>query len=115
MNIKDLQKKIIEFRDKRDWKQFHKPKDLSISLVLEAVELLEHFQWKNEEDVEKYLKSPKFKALKEEVADVAYYLFLIAHELNIDLEKEFLAKLRKNERKYPIRKAKSTAKKYSEL
>ena len=114
MDIKTLQKKYIKFRDKRDWKQFHKPKDLAISLALEAAEVLEHFQWKNDSEVEEYIKSEKLEHLKYEVADVAIYLFLLAHELGIDLEKAYLDKMRKNDKKYPVEKAKGSSRKYTE-
>jgi len=114
MDIKTLQKKYIKFRDKRDWRQFHNPKDLAISLALEAAEVLEHFQWKNDSEVEEYIKSEKIEHLKDEVADVAIYLFLLAHELGIDLEKAYLDKMRKNDKKYPVEKAKGSRKKYTE-
>src|SRR3989344_6557090 len=99
MDIDDFQKKIINFRDKRNWKQFHNPKDLAVSLLLEAAELIEHFQWKSEQEIQQHVKSEKAQELKEEVVDVLWYVLLIAHELNMDLEKEFLRKLRKNEKK----------------
>lgn len=98
MNTKHLQKKIIDFRDKRDWKQFHNTKDLSISLLLEAAELLEHFQWKNPEEIENLPNTKEFSDVKEELADVYYYLLLITHDLHVNLEKEFLAKMKKNTR-----------------
>src|SRR3989344_411190 len=97
MDIDDFQKKIINFRDKRNWKQFHNPKDLAVSLLLEAAELIEHFQWKSEQEIQQHVKSEN------------------AHELNMDLEKEFLRKLRKNEKKYPVEKSKGSHKKYTEL
>ncbi len=115
MNTKDLQKKIIEFRNRRDWKQFHNPKDVSISLILEAAELLEHFQWKSQEETDNLPKTKEFNSVKEELADIYYWVLLIAHDLNINLEKEFLAKMKKNEKKYPVRKAKGSHKKYTEL
>lgn len=115
MNTKQLQKKITDFRDRRDWKQFHNPKDVSISLLLEAAELLEHFQWKSPKEMEALPKTKEFDGVKEEVADIYYWVLLIAHDLNINLEKEFLAKMKKNEKKYPVRKAKGSHKKYTEL
>jgi len=115
MDIDDFQKKIINFRDKRNWKQFHNPKDLAVSLLLEAAELIEHFQWKSEQEIQQHVKSEKAQELKEEVVDVLWYVLLIAHELNMDLEKEFLRKLRKNEKKYPVEKSKGSHKKYTEL
>lgn len=114
MDIKALQKKYIKFRNERDWAQFHNPKDLAISLALEAAEVLEHFQWKTPEEIEKYIKSEKIEHLKDEVADVAIYLFLLTHELGIDLEKAYLDKVKKNDKKYPVKKAKGSYKKYNE-
>ena len=115
MEIKKLQKIIVKFRDARDWKQFHNPKDLAISLLLEAAELLEHFQWKSPEEMDKLTKTKELDDVKEEVADIYYWVLLISHDLNINLEKEFLAKMKKNEKKYPIRKAKGRHTKYTEL
>lgn len=113
-DLKKLQEKVVEFRNKRDWAQFHKPKDLAISLSLEAGEVLEHFQWKNEEELEEYLKTNK-KELGEELSDVLNYTLLLSHELDIDLEKSFLRKLGINAKKYPVKKAKGKATKYNKL
>lgn len=112
--IKKLQEKVIKFRDQRDWKQFHNPKDLSLSLTLEAVELLELFQWKTTEEMEKYVKEHKDK-ISEEVADVLYWVLLISHDFNIDLFKAFNKKMKQNEAKYPVAKSKGSHKKYTEL
>lgn len=114
MTIEELQKKVISFRDKRDWKQFHNPKDLSISLTLEATELLEHFQWKSLQEVEEYVKTHKDK-ISDELADVFYWVLLIGHDLNIDLAKSLAKKMKENEKKYPIKKAKGSHKKYTEI
>jgi len=115
MDTKGLQKRIAKFRDARDWKQFHNPKDVSISLLLEAAELLEHFQWKSPEEMDKLKSTKEFEGVKEELADIYYWVLLIAHDLNVDLEKEFLKKMKQNEKKYPIKKAKGSHKKYTEL
>ena len=72
-DFKKLQNRIINFRDARDWKQFHNPKDLAISLVLEATEVLEHFQWRSPEEIEKHLKNNK-DDLEEELADTLYWI-----------------------------------------
>ncbi|GIM48426.1 hypothetical protein DNHGIG_39750 [Collibacillus ludicampi] len=93
-----LIKEVIKFRDDRNWKQFHNPKDLAISLTLEASELLENFQWKNSEEATK----ENYQNLKDELADVAIYTLLLAHELDIDIEQAILDKLKKNAEKYPI-------------
>lgn len=112
--IEALTKRIIEFRDKRDWKQFHNPKDVAISLVLEASELMEHFQWKNPEEIEKHLADKK-DDVADELADVLYWVLLMAHDLNIDIEQALIKKLEKNELKYPEDKAKGLHTKYTEL
>jgi len=113
-NLDELTKKIVAFRNARDWKQFHNPKDLAISLSLEASEVLEHFQWKSKEEIEKYIKTNK-KEIADELADVLYWVLLMSHDLNIDIEKASLLKLKENTRKYPVKKAKGKHNKYTEL
>lgn len=113
-DIDKLQQRIVKFRDARDWKQFHNPKDLALSLVLEAAEVLEHFQWKNPEEIQRYIKSHK-DDISEEVADTFYWVLLIANDLDIDLVKAFEKKMKKNEEKYSVEKAKGNHKKYTEL
>jgi len=113
-NINDLTKRIIEFRDIRDWKQFHTPKNLAISLALEAAEVLEHFQWKSEEEIEKYVKENK-EEIAEELADVLNYLLIMSHDLNIDILEAEDKKITKNEEKYPVEKAKGKHTKYNKL
>ena len=112
--IKDLTKKIVKFRDARDWKQFHNPKDMALSLVLEASEVIEHFQWKNEKEVEKYLKTNK-KEIGEELADVLYWVLLMGNDLNIDVLDALNKKMKDNEKKYPVEKAKGKNLKYNKL
>lgn len=112
--IKELTERIIAFRDARDWKQFHKPKDLAVSLSLEAAEVLEHFQWKSEEEIEKYVKENK-EEIAEELADVLNYLLIMAHDLEIDILDAEEKKISKNESKYPVDKAKGVATKYDRL
>src|SRR3989339_1749600 len=104
-NIDELTKKIIAFRDARDWKQFHNPKDLAISLSLEASEVMEHFQWKSKEEIEKYIKTNKDE-IGEELADVLYWVLLMSHDLKIDVLEALERKILKNEEKYPVEKAK---------
>jgi NTP pyrophosphatase (non-canonical NTP hydrolase) len=113
-SIDELTKKILAFRDARDWKQFHKPKDLAISLSLEASEVLEHFQWKTDKEAQEYININK-NIIGEELADVLNYLLLISHELGIDLGKACEAKIEKNAKKYPIEKAKGKKQKYNQL
>lgn len=116
MKLDELTNKIIKFRDERDWKQFHNPKDLAISLSIEAAELLERFQWKSNEEVEVLLKnSDKKKKVAEEIADVGNYLLLLCHELDIDLFQAIDEKLKENDEKYPVEKSKGNSNKYNEL
>lgn len=100
--------RLREFRDLRDWKQFHNPKDLSIALSIEAAELMEQFLWKSPEEAD-------ISKVKEELADVFAYALLLADSYDLDIEQIVLDKIALNEKKYPVSKAKGTAKKYSEL
>ena len=112
--IKKLTEKIKAFRDERDWKQFHNHKDMALSLVLEAAEVLEHFQWKAPEEVLTHGESNKAE-IAEELADVAMYLFELADNLGIDLYEAIQKKLKKNAIKYPIEKAMGKHTKYTKL
>lgn len=112
-SLSDLQKQIRKFCDDRDWDQFHNPKDLAISLALEAAEVMEHFQWKNAKEMEAHIKSQK-QAVGEELADVFYWVLLLANKMDIDLVEAFEKKMIKNEAKYPVEKAKGNHKKYTE-
>lgn len=114
MTIKELQKKIIAFRDERDWKQFHNPKDISISLVLEATEVMEHFQWKSEAEIKEYVKT-NTEDIGEELADVLYWVLLLSHDLKINISDAFAKKMKKNAEKYPVGKAKGKHTKYNKL
>jgi len=106
--------KIINFRNERDWKQFHWPKDLALSLVLEAGEVMEHFQWKNEEEIKEYLKTHQ-EEIGDELADVFNYLLIMAHDFGIDLAAASERKIEKNVKKYPVEKAKGNHTKYDKL
>ena len=112
--ISEITKKIIKFRDERDWMQFHDPKNMAVSIILEASELLEHFQWKTKEEVEKYVMQNNAE-IKDEIADIALYLFELADNLGISLMSAMEEKLKKNEVKYPISKAKGKHTKYDKL
>ena len=112
--IKQLTRKIRVFRDERDWKQFHNHKDVALSLVLEATEVLEHFQWKSLKEVEEHGRSEKAE-LSDELADVAIYLFELADNLGIDIPKAIDAKMKKNALKYPVEKSRGKHTKYNEL
>ena len=109
--MKDDLDKIIEFQKQRDWKQFHLPKNLAISLAIEASEILEIFQWSKDNKV----PTNKKKLLEEEIADVYYYLLLLAHETEVDIKKAFKNKMKINTKKYPAHKARGNSKKYTEL
>ena len=113
-DLKRLTKRILEYRDARDWKQFHKPKDLALSLVLEAAEVLEHFQWKTEKEIDAYIKTNKGD-ISEELADVLYWILLISHDLHINLPGAFEKKMKQNEKKYPVEKARGKHTKYNKL
>jgi len=113
-DIRALTDKIIAFRDERDWKQFHNAKDTSLSLLLEASELLELFQWKQGAEIEETV-SQKKEDIANELADVLYWTLLMARDLDIDIAKALELKLAANERKYPRDKARGTSKKYTEL
>ncbi len=113
-NTEELTKRIIEFRDARDWKQFHNPKDVAISLCLEAAEVLEHFQWKSKEEIEEYIKTHK-EYIGEELADVLYWVLLMSHDLDINILDALDKKISKNESKYPVEKAKGKHTKYNKL
>jgi len=112
--IKVITEKILKFRAERDWKQFHNHKDVALSLVLEAAEVLEHFQWKTPQEVDKHAKECKDE-LADELADVAIYLFELANNLKIDLPCAIDQKMAKNAKKYPIEKAKGRHTKYNKL
>ena len=106
--------RILAFRDERDWKQFHKPKDMALSLVLEAAEVAEIFQWKSDAQIEESLESTR-ERLGKELSDVLYWVLLMAHDCGVDLKGAFERKMNENERKYPVALAKGSSKKYSEL
>ena len=102
---------ILKFRDDRNWKQFHNPKDLAISISLEAAELLEGFQWSGA-DLE---CRDKLDKIKEELADVVNYAVLMADACGLDLDEIVREKVRRNEEKYPVEKAFGNKAKYTEL
>jgi dCTP diphosphatase len=112
--IKEITEKIKRFRDERDWMQFHDPKNMAVSIILEASELLEHFQWKTTEEVEKYSRQNAAE-IKDEIADIALYLFELADNLGINLIDAMGQKLKKNEMNYPVEKAKGKHTKYTKL
>ena len=115
-DLADLTRRILEFRDARDWRQFHSLKNLIVSLNLEAAELLELTQWRSDAEAEALPADPRTReALADECADVLLYLLLIAHGAGIDLGAAARAKLEKNEAKYPVAKSRGSRRKYTEL
>lgn len=106
--LENIINKLKEFRNDRDWSQFHNSKDLAIALSIEANELLEEFLWKKAEDA-------NIENIKDELADVFSYAFLLAEKYNLNIEQIILEKIKKNEIKYPVEKAKGKATKYTEL
>lgn len=106
--LQEIIQELIEFRDERDWEQFHNSKDLALAISIEAAELNELFLWKKSEEVNE-------SKLKEELADVLTFSFLLAHKHGIDIKEIISSKVKSNAVKYPVEKAKGTAKKYNEL
>ncbi|HCA7533962.1 nucleotide pyrophosphohydrolase [Staphylococcus pseudintermedius] len=108
---KEILKAINQFRDERNWRQFHNEKDLSLSISLEAAELLELFQWKTSEEV----VDSQQERLAEELADVLIYSYMLADNLDFDINEIIREKLEKNTEKYPIEKSKDNRTKYNDL
>ena len=102
---------VLKFRDDRNWKQFHNPKDLAISISLEAAELLEIFQWSGED----VYRRDKMEQIREELADVLNYSILMADACGLDLDEIIRDKVKKNNEKYPVEKAYGSKEKYTEL
>ncbi|MFT4644062.1 MAG: NTP pyrophosphatase (non-canonical NTP hydrolase) [Planctomycetota bacterium] len=109
--IDEITKALIEFRDARDWKQFHDSKNLATAIGIEAAELNELYLWKTIKESEEVDKA----RLKEELADVFSFAFLLAEKHNLDVKEIVLDKIDQNNKKYPVEKSKGTAKKYTEL
>ena len=113
-NINYLTDLIIKFRNQRNWQQFHNPKDCALSLTLEVAEVLEHFQWRNGEELDKYLAEHK-EDVADELSDVLYWVLLLANDLKIDLSEALPKKLEKSALKYPIEKSSGNHTKYTDL
>lgn len=115
--IQELKNLLLEFREKRDWQQFHNPKDLAEAITIEAGELLELFLWKNKEEIKDKLKTDKefLQDVKDELADVINYCINFANSVDIDIYSIVKEKLDKNDKKYPADKAKGNAIKYNKL
>jgi NTP pyrophosphatase (non-canonical NTP hydrolase) len=106
--IQKIIQELLKFRNERDWEQFHNSKDLALAISIEAAELNELFLWKKAEEV-------NVDKLKEELADVFAYAFLLAEKYDFDVKEIILQKIEQNAEKYPVEKAKGSAKKYNEL
>ncbi len=107
-DIEEIIQALIKFRNERDWEQFHNPKDLALAINVEAGELLELFLWKSAGEANK-------EKVKEELADVLAFAFLLADKYGLDVKEIVLEKIKQNAQKYPVDKSKGTAKKYTEL
>ncbi len=112
--IYDLKEMVRIFCEERDWNQFHNPKDLSIGISTEANELLQLFRFKSKEDMEQMMKSEKKNDVEDELADVLYFVLRMAQMNDIDLYTAVKRKINKNNKKYPIEKARGNNKKYNE-
>ena len=109
--LEKIRSEILEFRDERDWKQFHNPKDLAISISIEAAELLEVFQWSGAD----LAFEGRQDRIAEELADVMIYCFLMADAAGLDVKDIIEEKLRRNGRKYPVEKSRGSSAKYTEF
>jgi len=112
--IDELTAEIRAFRDARDWRQFHNPKELAVAITAEAGELLQHFVWQNHEQSERRMTERR-AAIEDEIADVAILLFELADNSGIDLAAAMRAKLARNQERYPVDKARGSNAKYNEL
>jgi NTP pyrophosphatase (non-canonical NTP hydrolase) len=112
--LDDLTRRIVEFRDERDWKQFHSPRNLAASVSIEAAELLEVFQWSSDESLEADIAARRTD-LERELADILIHCLLLAHDTGVDPESAIDAKLAENAAKYPTEKARGNRAKYTEL
>jgi NTP pyrophosphatase (non-canonical NTP hydrolase) len=114
--LHELKQKIKEFCEARDWDQFHNAKELAIALSIEASELLEIFRWKTPDEVKGLFKNEKKKEdIEDEMADVLYFLVRMAQMYDLDLTEALERKMDKNDKKYPVDKAKGSSKKYNEF
>jgi len=112
--LDQLKNRLREFAVARDWEQFHSPKNLAMALIVEAAELVEHFQWLTEEQSAS-LPPDKHAEVEQELADIQIYLIRLADRLNVDLERAVDAKIALNEQRYPADKVRGSAKKYTEF
>ena len=112
-SLEQIKNRLREFASERDWDQFHSPKNLSMALIVEAAELVEHFQWLTE-DQSQTLPAEKLAEVEQEIADIQIYLIRLADKLGVDMEKAVNAKIELNAKKYPADKVRGSAAKYSD-
>ncbi len=112
--LDQIKTRLRDFAAARDWEQFHSPKNLAMALIVEAAELVEHFQWLTEEQSQA-LPPDKLAEVEQEIADIQIYLIRLADKLGIDMEQAVDAKIELNEKKYPAEKVRGSAAKYSEF
>jgi len=115
-NLAELRGRVQKFVDERDWGKYHNPKDVAISIAIEAAELMEHFQWARESEVEEIMEDQgKAAEIADELADVMIYCLSFANALGIDVARAVIEKIEKNKIKYPAGQVKGTYKKYTDL
>jgi NTP pyrophosphatase (non-canonical NTP hydrolase) len=112
-SLDQIKTRLRDFADARDWDQFHSPKNLAMALIVEAAELVEHFQWLTEEQSQT-LPPDKLAEVEQEIADIQIYLIRLADKLGVDMEKAVNAKIELNEKKYPAEKVRGSAVKYND-
>lgn len=114
MNLENISRRLADFAEKRNWDQFHTPKNLSMALAVETAELLEIFQWMTDEQSRAIASNDEEMALvRQEIADIFIYLIRLADKLNVEIEKAILEKIELNEKKYPVELARNNATKYN--
>ena len=112
-SLEQIKHRLRDFAAERDWDQFHSPKNLAMALIVEAAELVEHFQWLTEEQSQT-LPPDKLAEVEQEIADIQIYLIRLADKLGVDMEKAVNAKIELNEKKYPAEKVRGSAAKYND-
>ena len=112
-SLNQIKTRLRKFASERDWDQFHSPKNLAMALIVEAAELVEHFQWLTEEQSQT-LSPEKLTEVEQEIADIQIYLIRLADKLGVDMEKAVNAKIKLNEKKYPADKVRGSAVKYND-
>ena len=116
VTISQLKNEIEEFSEEREWKKYHKPKDLAISISIEAAELLEKFQWLTDQEITQKLNDPEnLGKIKSELADILVYVIYLSNKLEFDISEIISDKMKENKKKYPVEKIRGKYKKYTEI